>query len=40
LIFNPLNNGAVYSAGEKDGIYVWNFYGDIKSKFAHDEVKS
>ena len=35
LMFNPANNGVVISAGEKDGIYFWSFYGDIQSKFVH-----
>jgi len=35
LMFCPLDNGLVLSAGEKDGIYLWNFYGDIKTPYAH-----
>ena len=35
LLFNPLDNGIVLSAGENDGIYVWSFYGDTKTQFYH-----
>jgi hypothetical protein len=38
-MFNPLDNTQVFSAGEHDGIYVWNFYGDTNTEFSHrDEV--
>jgi len=30
-MFNPTDNGIVLSAGEKDGIYFWSFYGDTKT---------
>lgn len=35
LMFNPTDNGIIISSGEKDGIYIWNFYGDTKTEFAH-----
>lgn len=31
LMFNPNDNSIVVSAGEKDGIYFWKFYGDIST---------
>lgn len=39
LMFCPLDNGLVLSAGEKDGIYLWNFYGDIKTSYAHSALE-
>ncbi len=39
LMFCPLDNGLVLSAGEKDGIYLWNFYGDIKTPYAHSVLE-
>ena len=35
LMFCPNDNSYVISAGEKDGIYIWSFYGDTKTQFAH-----
>lgn len=35
LIFNPTDNSVIISAGEKDGIYFWSFYGDTETKFVH-----
>jgi WD40 repeat protein len=35
LMFCPTDNGVVISAGDKDGIYLWSFYGDIKTQFGH-----
>lgn len=29
IIFNPRNNSQIISVGERDGIYVWDFYGDV-----------
>lgn len=37
-IFNPLDNGMVISAAENDGIYIWSFYGDIKSNY-HPQIE-
>ena len=34
-MFCPNDNSYVISAGEKDGIYIWSFYGDTKTQFAH-----
>lgn len=39
LMFCPIDNGLVLSAGEKDGIYLWNFYGDIKTQFGHTAIE-
>jgi hypothetical protein len=30
-MFNPQNNKTIYTSGEKDGIYVWRFYGDTST---------
>ena len=27
-MFNPEDNWVIYSTGDKDGIYVWKFYGE------------
>jgi hypothetical protein len=27
-MFNPLDNGMIFSAGERDGIFIWQFHGD------------
>ena len=35
LLFNPLDNSTVFSSGEKDGIYVWSFYGDTQTNYGH-----
>lgn len=37
-MFDPNDNGLVYSAGEKDGIFIWNFYGDVKSQYGYSAV--
>lgn len=37
-MFNPNDNSVVISAGEKDGLYFWSFYGDTSSKFAHEPI--
>ena len=36
MIFNPKNNGQIISIGKRDGIFVWDFNGDIDGdyKFA------
>jgi hypothetical protein len=34
-MFCPTDNSTIISCGEKDGIYLWNFYGDIRTQFAH-----
>lgn len=39
LMFNPLDNGVVFSAGEKDGIYVWSFYGDTQTEYSHRNLE-
>lgn len=32
-MFNPLDNGMVISAAENDGIYIWQFAGDVNTNF-------
>lgn len=36
-MFNPEDNGTIYSIGEKDGIYVWKFYGDTTARPGNQE---
>ena len=31
VMFCPSDNSTIISAGDKDGIYLWNFYGDIRT---------
>jgi len=33
VMFSPQNDRVVYSAGQKDGIYVWRFYGDTATNY-------
>ena len=35
VMFCPSDNATIISAGDKDGIYLWNFYGDVRTQFAH-----
>ena len=43
-MFSPANNRTIYTTGEKDGIYVWRFYGDTQTNMypegadAHQEA--
>jgi len=30
------DNSKVVSAAGKDGVYVWSFYGDTETNFAHE----
>lgn len=36
-MFNPEDNGTIYSIGEKDGIYVWKFFGDTTARPENQE---
>ena len=36
-MFNPLDNGMVISAAENDGIYIWQFHGDVHSNYHPQE---
>jgi WD40 repeat protein len=38
IIFNPRNNGQVISVGQHDGIFVWEFNGDIESDFKQQHL--
>jgi len=38
-MFNPYDNGMVISAAENDGIYIWQFYGDVNTNF-HPPVEN
>lgn len=33
VIFNPNNNSQVITVGQHDGIFVWNFNGDIQQDY-------
>ena len=35
VMFCPSDNTTILSAGDKDGIYLWSFYGDVRTQFAH-----
>lgn len=35
VMFCPSDNSTIMSVGDKDGIYLWNFYGDTQTQFAH-----
>jgi len=37
VMFNPLNNNVLFSSGEKDGIYIWQFHGDTQTNFHREE---
>ena len=39
LLFCPTDNSLVLSSGQKDGIYLWRFYGDTHTQFAMAEGK-
>lgn len=32
-MFNPLDNNMIFSAGENDGIFIWQFHGDTQTNF-------
>lgn len=34
-MFCPSDNSTIMSCGDKDGIYLWSFYGDVRTQFAH-----
>ena len=34
-MFCPSDNSTIISCGDKDGIYLWSFYGDGRTQFAH-----
>lgn len=34
-MFCPTDNGTLLSIGEKDGIYLWSFHGDVRTQYAH-----
>ena len=40
VMFCPSDNSTIISAGDKDGIYLWNFYGDIRTQFAHQSEEA
>jgi WD40 repeat protein len=33
IMFNPKNNGQIISVGASDGIFVWDFNGDIENDY-------
>ena len=32
-MFNPFDNNMVFSAGENDGIFIWQFHGDTQTNY-------
>jgi len=38
IIFNPRNNNQVISVGERDGIYIWDFNGDMEGDYRSDQL--
>lgn len=38
IIFNPRNNEQIFSIGLRDGIYVWQFNGDIESDYKQGHL--
>jgi len=38
IIFNPRNNNQVISVGERDGIYIWDFNGDMEGDYHSDQL--
>lgn len=38
LIFNPRNNSQIISVSERDGIFIWEFNGDIESDYKADHL--
>jgi len=38
LMFNPRNNAQIFSVGEKDGIFIWDFNGDIDSDYKQGHL--
>lgn len=32
-LFNPWDNNIIYSAGERDGIFIWQFHGDMQTNY-------
>ena len=37
-MFNPRNNQQIISIGERDGIYVWEFNGDVENDFKQNHL--
>lgn len=33
VIFNPMNNGQIITVGQQDGIFIWEFNGEIEQDF-------
>lgn len=36
VLFNPTNNGQVITIGQRDGIYIWDFNGDVENDYHAD----
>ena len=39
VMFCPNDNSTIMSVGDKDGIYLWSFYGDVRTQFAHSAIE-
>ena len=33
ICFNPKNNNQIFSTGERDGIFIWEFNGDVENDY-------
>lgn len=38
-MFNPTNNGQVITIGERDGIFIWDFNGDVDNDYHADQPR-
>jgi WD40 repeat protein len=39
ILFNPTNNGQVITIGEHDGIFIWDFNGDVENDYHADQPR-
>lgn len=39
VLFNPANNGQVITIGQRDGIYIWDFNGDVENDYHADQPR-
>ena len=39
IMFNPTNNGQIITIGERDGIFIWDFNGDVENDYHADQPR-
>lgn len=39
VLFNPCNNSQMITVGEFDGIFVWEFNGDVENDYHADQPR-